>query len=61
MQNLQGHVLRPSCFTAVNIFLLLAKFVAYAATGSKAVLASLADSAGKPHKKRNQPAACVEH
>jgi len=30
---------------AVNIFLLLAKIIAYAATGSKAVLASLADSA----------------
>jgi hypothetical protein len=33
---------------AVNIFLLLAKVVAYAATGSRAVLASLADSAGTP-------------
>ena len=34
------------CVIAVNIFLLLAKIVAYAVTGSKAVLASLADSAG---------------
>lgn len=31
---------------AVNIALLVAKIVAFASTGSKAVLASLADSAG---------------
>lgn len=42
------HLLMSSLvFLAVNIFLLAAKLVAYAATGSKAVLASLADSAGK--------------
>ena len=37
------------CVDAANIFLLLAKVVAYATTGSKAVLASLADSAGTQH------------
>jgi len=46
--------------SAVNIFLLLAKIIAYAATGSKAVLASLADSAGKPPFYASSPP-CISH